>query len=196
MSLFPPGFLWGAATAAHQVEGNNVNSDLWVLEHVQPTLFATTPGLPLPHKVIFSACKRTLAAGSARAAISDRSRGSSSRKWVSSGPRHLKPVCATPPNASRCLFTSRRTVLARRTILGASSTFSARWRAYETPWPPELMCVGISTGRYSTILSGFSNTGRRSALSPWTARPRIKPSSRYMGEIARGNCIPDSVGML
>ena len=40
MSLFPPGFLWGAATAAHQVEGNNVNSDLWVLEHVQPTLFA------------------------------------------------------------------------------------------------------------------------------------------------------------
>jgi beta-glucosidase len=40
MSAFPPGFLWGAATAAHQVEGNNVNSDLWVLEHVQPTLFA------------------------------------------------------------------------------------------------------------------------------------------------------------
>ncbi len=40
MSLFPPGFLWGAATAAHQVEGNNINSDLWVLEHVQPTLFA------------------------------------------------------------------------------------------------------------------------------------------------------------
>jgi beta-glucosidase len=31
---FPPGFLWGTATAAHQVEGNNVNSDLWVLEHL------------------------------------------------------------------------------------------------------------------------------------------------------------------
>ena len=40
MSQFPNGFLWGAATAAHQVEGNNVNSDLWVLEHVEPTLFA------------------------------------------------------------------------------------------------------------------------------------------------------------
>src|SRR5439155_14090583 len=40
MSAFPPGFLWGAATAAHQVEGNNFNSDLWVLEHVEPTLFA------------------------------------------------------------------------------------------------------------------------------------------------------------
>ncbi len=26
---FPPGFLWGAATAAHQVEGGNENSDWW-----------------------------------------------------------------------------------------------------------------------------------------------------------------------
>src|SRR3990172_11204066 len=26
---FPQGFLWGAATSAHQVEGNNVNSDWW-----------------------------------------------------------------------------------------------------------------------------------------------------------------------
>src|SRR5437588_8254185 len=26
---FPAKFLWGAATAAHQVEGNNVNSDNW-----------------------------------------------------------------------------------------------------------------------------------------------------------------------
>jgi len=40
MRVFPPGFLWGAATAAHQVEGNNINGDLWVLEHGQPTLFA------------------------------------------------------------------------------------------------------------------------------------------------------------
>lgn len=36
---FPKGFLWGAATAAHQVEGNNVASDMWVLENVKPTLF-------------------------------------------------------------------------------------------------------------------------------------------------------------
>ncbi|GIH73586.1 glycoside hydrolase family 1 protein [Planobispora longispora] len=31
---FPDGFLWGAATAAHQVEGNNLNNDWWQLEHV------------------------------------------------------------------------------------------------------------------------------------------------------------------
>lgn len=29
----PAGFLWGASTAAHQIEGNNVNSDWWALEH-------------------------------------------------------------------------------------------------------------------------------------------------------------------
>ena len=30
---FPNGFLWGAATAAHQVEGGNVNNDHWEMEH-------------------------------------------------------------------------------------------------------------------------------------------------------------------
>jgi len=30
---FPDGFRWGTATAAHQVEGNNVNNDWWAWEH-------------------------------------------------------------------------------------------------------------------------------------------------------------------
>lgn len=30
----PPPFLWGAATAAHQVEGGNSNSDIWLLENL------------------------------------------------------------------------------------------------------------------------------------------------------------------
>ena len=29
---FPPGFLWGTATSAHQVEGNNTNNDWWAWE--------------------------------------------------------------------------------------------------------------------------------------------------------------------
>jgi beta-glucosidase len=33
MRTFPKPFLWGAATAAHQVEGNNVNNNWWKLEH-------------------------------------------------------------------------------------------------------------------------------------------------------------------
>jgi beta-glucosidase len=46
---FPKGFLWGAATAAHQVEGNNVNSDLWVLEHVKPSIFQEPSGDACDH---------------------------------------------------------------------------------------------------------------------------------------------------
>ncbi|KQM14794.1 beta-glucosidase [Novosphingobium sp. Leaf2] len=41
---FPDGFLWGAATAAHQVEGNNTTSDSWTIEHVRPTSFAEPSG--------------------------------------------------------------------------------------------------------------------------------------------------------
>ncbi|XVU28658.1 family 1 glycosylhydrolase [Actinoplanes sp. CA-054009] len=36
MSTFPAGFLWGAATAPHQIEGNNVNSDFWQAEAAMP----------------------------------------------------------------------------------------------------------------------------------------------------------------
>lgn len=32
---FPKEFLLGAATAAHQVEGNNTNSDMWAIEHMK-----------------------------------------------------------------------------------------------------------------------------------------------------------------
>ena len=34
---FPDGFLWGTATAAHQVEGNNWNNDWWAWEHAPGT---------------------------------------------------------------------------------------------------------------------------------------------------------------
>ena len=36
---FPPGFLWGSATSGHQTEGNNTSSDMWLLEHLEPTIF-------------------------------------------------------------------------------------------------------------------------------------------------------------
>lgn len=42
--VFPDGFLWGAATAAHQVEGGNVGSDSWALEHARPSLFREPSG--------------------------------------------------------------------------------------------------------------------------------------------------------
>lgn len=46
---FPAGFLWGTAGAAHQVEGGNINSDCWVLEHVPGTPFAEPSGDACDH---------------------------------------------------------------------------------------------------------------------------------------------------
>jgi beta-glucosidase len=42
VGLFPRGFLWGAATAAHQVEGGNWNNDWWAWEH-DPTSVCVEP---------------------------------------------------------------------------------------------------------------------------------------------------------
>ena len=41
---FPPGFLFGVATAGHQNEGDNVTSDTWFLEHVTPSVFRQPSG--------------------------------------------------------------------------------------------------------------------------------------------------------
>jgi beta-glucosidase len=46
---FPQGFLWGAATAAHQVEGNNINNESWVLEHLPGTIFVEPSGDACDH---------------------------------------------------------------------------------------------------------------------------------------------------
>lgn len=39
MDKFSPDFLLGAATAAHQVEGNNTNSDCWAMEQMEHTSY-------------------------------------------------------------------------------------------------------------------------------------------------------------
>ncbi|MFE1646705.1 glycoside hydrolase family 1 protein [Microbacterium sp. P01] len=41
---FPADFLWGVATAGHQNEGDNVDSDTWFLENVTPTIFQDRSG--------------------------------------------------------------------------------------------------------------------------------------------------------
>lgn len=46
---FPDGFLWGTATAAHQVEGGNTASDLWLMEMLKPSLFAEPSGDACDH---------------------------------------------------------------------------------------------------------------------------------------------------
>ena len=42
-------FLIGAATAAHQVEGNNIHSDFWVMENLKHSDFAEPSGLAVDH---------------------------------------------------------------------------------------------------------------------------------------------------
>lgn len=49
MPTFPDGFLWGAATAAHQVEGNNINSNWWVMEHDENTTMVEPSGDAMDH---------------------------------------------------------------------------------------------------------------------------------------------------
>ncbi len=49
MTTFPHGFLWGAATAGHQVEGGNVNADLWPLEWAESSSFAEPSGDACDH---------------------------------------------------------------------------------------------------------------------------------------------------
>jgi beta-glucosidase len=46
---FPPGFLWGTATAAHQVEGNNINNDSWLMEHLPGTIYTEPSGDACDH---------------------------------------------------------------------------------------------------------------------------------------------------
>ncbi|MFD5026013.1 glycoside hydrolase family 1 protein [Streptomyces sp. NPDC058373] len=48
--LFPDDFLWGASTAAHQVEGNNLNSDWWLIEQGPYGLQRSGDGLDSYHR--------------------------------------------------------------------------------------------------------------------------------------------------
>jgi beta-glucosidase/6-phospho-beta-glucosidase/beta-galactosidase len=46
---YPAEFKWGTATAAHQVEGGNTNSDFWLLEHVDGSVFMEPSGDACDH---------------------------------------------------------------------------------------------------------------------------------------------------
>ncbi len=49
MTSFPHDFLWGAATAGHQVEGGNVNADLWPMEWAPDSTFNEPSGDACDH---------------------------------------------------------------------------------------------------------------------------------------------------
>ncbi len=47
--FFPNHFIWGSATAAYQVEGNNVNSDFWAEEHAEGSPYKEKSGDAIDH---------------------------------------------------------------------------------------------------------------------------------------------------
>ncbi len=49
MAKFAKGFMVGAATAAHQVEGNNIHSDYWIQENIEHTSFVEPSGEAVDH---------------------------------------------------------------------------------------------------------------------------------------------------
>jgi beta-glucosidase len=49
MPSFPKGFLWGASTAGHQVEGGNVNADMWPMEWATNSTFDEPSGDACDH---------------------------------------------------------------------------------------------------------------------------------------------------
>jgi len=47
--MFPKNFLWGTATAAYQVEGGNINTDVWAEEHADGSPYADKSGDIVDH---------------------------------------------------------------------------------------------------------------------------------------------------
>lgn len=60
-------FLMGAATAAHQVEGNNVHSDYWFMEHIKHSDFVEPSGAAVDHYHRYDEDIRLLAASGCNA---------------------------------------------------------------------------------------------------------------------------------
>ena len=59
---FPENFMIGAATAAHQVEGNNIHSDYWAMERIPHSSFTEPSGLACDHYSRYEEDIRLLAA--------------------------------------------------------------------------------------------------------------------------------------
>src|SRR5258708_21969540 len=57
---FPDKFLWGCATAGHQVESDNTSNALWPGEHLSGSTFKATSRAPRHHYHLYSPCLSVL----------------------------------------------------------------------------------------------------------------------------------------
>ena len=87
MRDFPDGFLFGSSTAAHQVEGGNVNNDWWAWEHAPGTSCAEPSGDAIDQLPPLRRGLRAARGARARTRTGCRSSGrGSSRRPASSAP--------------------------------------------------------------------------------------------------------------
>jgi beta-glucosidase len=95
---FPDGFLWGTATAAHQVEGGNWNNDWWVWEHdpqsgcVEPSGDAVDHFHRYPEDIKLLA---DLGFGTYRFSVEWSRVQPERNEWSLSALEHYRRVCAT-----------------------------------------------------------------------------------------------------
>ena len=99
---FPPDFLWGSSTAAHQVEGGNVANDWWAWEHTPGSTAIEPSGDAIDHYHRYDADFALLASLGQGAHRFSWSGPGSSRSRGSGRPRHsiITGVCW-----SRCMPT-------------------------------------------------------------------------------------------
>ena len=96
---FPDGFVWGTATAAHQVEGGNWNNDWWAWEHMPDTPCVEPSADACDHYHRYPDDVRLLASlGSPRTASRSSGAASSRRRaLLARRARPLPPhVCGVP----------------------------------------------------------------------------------------------------
>jgi hypothetical protein len=84
--VFPDGFLWGTATAAHQVEGGNSNSDWWEWE-LRPGTPCKEPSGASPSTTTTATADVALLAGSASTPTASRWSGPASSRARASSTR-------------------------------------------------------------------------------------------------------------
>ncbi len=88
-----PAFLWGTAGAAYQIEGGNEASDVWLLEHMSPTMFVEPSATPTTS---ITASTRTWpwSPRSASIATGSRSSGHGSNRSPARSPSPPSPTTA------------------------------------------------------------------------------------------------------
>ena len=86
----PAGFLWGTAISAYQSEGNNTNSDAWLMENLKPSISRNARATPVTAIIATKRISRSPPGlGSTATGWGSNGRGSSRARGVSRTPSSI-----------------------------------------------------------------------------------------------------------